>query len=281
MNSLTLIIYSIIFLFLQGLLYLPCHAYDPLEDTCEDENVTIHFSDDVDYRIGCSGYKYAKKFFSNRGYSVDIPITIHFEQTLTADQYGKEYDNDDIYAYCRPDSTHVHVRSLKSSLVLRPNREFFKVKYDPKDPIFSDLKIRGYHKSVVIHEVAHIFAQHNFNRLSRQPPGSAVTLGNAVQEYMAYVVQLSLIDDWNLLFHILQEYDSNIKFDHENQINSMLFSINPEEFGIMAIRHFKSLDGYGQKNILDRMLAGGFDPDLNFHINFSKQNPQITVYYFH
>ena len=53
-----------------------------------------------------------------------------------------------------------------------------------------------------------------------------------------------------------------IIFDDEQQINSILFTCNPEKFGIMSYRHFYSMNTIQQRLLLDRIFSNDLNPDL-------------------
>jgi hypothetical protein len=280
MKTINLFVHVIVCFIVISLSSSYCYAFVLKKDSCGSDHLTIYFSDYEDYRIGCCGYKYAKKFFTSYGYSVDVPITIHFEPSIIIDGCNDGYNRESVYGYSNPNSMTIHIRSLTSPLISNQEREYFRIKYDKKDWILSDLRLQTFHGSVVAHEVAHLFAQHNFNQQSNENQDPSSLMGRGVQEYIASVAQLSLFDYKVFLnYDILQKYERSIKFDYEEQINSALFSISPQEFVIMSFRHFQSLSRAEQKIFLDRIISGELNPDLNFDLVNNKRNlPNYCTY---
>jgi hypothetical protein len=91
-------------------------------------------------------------------------------------------------------------------------------------------------------------------------------MGNAVQEYIASVVQFSSMQR-EYREEIMAQFDTNLIFNHEQEINSVLFSHSPQEFYIMSYRHFQSKDWYMQREILDRIFTNKLNPDVIFELN--------------
>ncbi len=239
-----------------------CHLLT--KDSAEDYDITIYFSNYIDYRLACCGYRYARYFFKKHGYSVDIPITIHFHTSLEFNGCNDNFSGEYVYGYSNPDSMSIQMRSLSSPLISNPEREYFKIKYDKKDWILSNLKLQAFHVAVVAHEVAHLFVQHNYNLHTIAYPNDSPYIGRGVQEYIASVVQLSFLDFKDFLYlDILKKYGPVIVFDYEEQINSTIYSFSPQEFVIMSIRHFQNLKKAEQKKFLDKIILGEFNPDLN------------------
>ena len=245
-----------------------CYSSTLKKDSCGSGNLVIYFTEYKDYRITCCGYNYVRDFFIDRGYSVNVPITIHFEPSISLDGFDTGYDKEDIYGYSNPKTMNIHIRTVTSPLISNQEREYFRKKYNKQDWILSNLVLELFHKSVVIHEIAHLYAHHNFIQLSSEKHDSSTVMGIGVQEYIASVAQLTFLWDKELLYCIEKQYEPNIRFDYEEQINSVLFSISPQEFAIASIRHFQSMSESEQKKFLDRILSGELNPDFNFGFGF-------------
>ena len=163
MMKIFLIFFSVfIWCVFSGLFCSSCHAYMLKKDSCRNglfcsscnadllkkyscgnDDITIYFTNYEDYRIGCCGYKYAKHFFKSYGYSVDVPITIHFEPSIIIDGCNDGYNRESVYGYSNPNSMTIHIRSLASPLISNQEREYFRIKYDKKDWILSDLRLQA------------------------------------------------------------------------------------------------------------------------------------------
>lgn len=120
----------------------------------------------------------------------------------------------------------------------------------------------------VAHEVAHPLALYNFEIGTNLhlPPHEKMKMGHAVQEYIAALVQFSSMD--RIYRHeIMTQFDTRLIFNHEQEINHLLFSHSPQEFSIMSYRHFQSLDRNMQREILGRIFTNKLNPDSVFEIN--------------
>ena len=82
-------------------------------------------------------------------------------------------------------------------------------------------------------------------------------IGQAVHEYVAYVVQLTTMDE-NLRKVIMNQNSSDLVFNSDFEINSLVHFIVPHKFGIMSYNHFQNQD---QASWLEGIVSGEFDPD--------------------
>ena len=204
---------------------------------------------------------------------------IHFERPLYVPCPDAECNSKDIYGYSNLISNTIHIRSLFCPIIWNQEREYLRIKYDKKDWIASDLRLEGFHISVVVHEVAHIVAEHNFRILTNQEQTTSPAMAHGVHEYIASVAQMKLLNDIYLLYCILKKYEPSIRFDREENINFFLYAADPHKFMVMSIRHFHSMNETGQKKFFRRILTGKFNPDINFEIvGNRKSNPILSTY---
>ena len=231
---------------------------------CGDENATVSYGIMEDYIIGCEGIARAKTFFANYGYSVDVPVRIYFRQRVLAAVNHPEIDQKQIYGYFDSKTMHVYMSSLSSSFVDDPEKVYLGIEHHKgtnDGTRQSKLILEELHRSVITHEVAHLYAQHNFNLQAVETPQKQKKMGHGVHEYIASVVQLSTMEP-NLRQRILESYVPEIIFDDEQQINWLLFACDPEKFCIMSFRHFHSMSTKQQRVLLDRMFSNNLNPDL-------------------
>jgi len=225
-------------------------------NTCGRENISIYYEIEEDYIITCEGIDRAEEFFTTLGYAVETQVTIYFSHQATVREMISGHEA--IYGYFDPDTMSIFISSLASPFVRNSERVYFNIEFQP------GFMLEEYHKSVVAHETAHLFAQHIFN-LKVGAGVDKPKMGHGVQEYIASVVQLSSMEP-ALLQRILRQYATGIIFDDEQQINSILFACNPEIFAIMSYRHFHSLNTNQQRVLLDRMFSNDLNPDLVFEL---------------
>jgi len=245
-----------LFFFITALLYVavPAQGESPQAriDSCDRENISIYYEAEDDYLNACEGIARAEKFFLQHNYPVsDDQISLCFSPPVIFDE-----DSDflkDAYGYCKPDSKSIFLRSISSPFIRDSEKSFFKLRLE------SEFMLKEHHISIITHEIAHIFAQYNFDLLA-EFESEIPKMGTGVQEYIAYVVQLSSIEK-SILKLILQQYNPHDIFSHEHQINELVFALDPEKFGIMAYRHFYSLFPKQQRNILKRIFSNELNPD--------------------
>ncbi len=222
----------------------------------EQDNV-IYYEIEKDYLLACEGIVSAEDFFSSQGFSVDTPIFLYFVNQALFKEQIVNYQS--TYGYFDPKTMSVFIRSITSPFARNSEKKYFRVKLQ------SGVMREAYHKSVVAHEIAHLLAQHNYNQQTSAAP-DLPNMGNGVQEYIAAVVQLRSMES-ALLKLILQQYKPEIIFDDEQEINIVLFSFDPAQYGIMAYRHFYSMTPTQQRLFLERIFSGSLDPDLNLDLD--------------
>ena len=91
-------------------------------------------------------------------------------------------------------------------------------------------------------------------------------MGHGVHEYIASIVQLSTMDA-TLRQRILEQYEPQLFFDREEQINIIFYSCDPQKFNIMSFRHFHIQNKSQQQILLDRIFSNDMNPDLAFEFD--------------
>lgn len=86
-------------------------------------------------------------------------------------------------------------------------------------------------RSFVAHEVAHLVAGASF---AADVPQFTAT------EYIGCVTQIATLPEY-LRDEILARYSAQSAFEHEGQINAILYLIDPAAFTVRAYRHFNAL----------------------------------------
>ncbi len=234
--------------------------------SCGLEDVYIFYEFKKDYVIGCEGVARALEFFTVYGYAVDIPIYIYFGQRVTVNDNSLATEQKSIYGYFDPENMIVYMSSLTSPFVTDPKKVYLRVRVQQQNGFRKQHILEEFHRSIVAHEIAHLLTQHNFNLQFVAISNSHIKMGRGVQEYIASVVQLATMEP-SLRKSILERYDPQIIIDHEQQINGMLFSCNPQQFSIMSYRHFHLQNRFQQNLLLDRIFSNDLNPDLAFEID--------------
>jgi len=246
------------------ILLLYWHVYDLKlswkNGSCGRENTIVFYRHKTDYKIGCNGISRAERFFKNFGFSTDTPIAVFFEFRVPVDQ--EIYDPDQIWGYFSIRSLYVLLPSNISPFLNNTGTHFFRVEVNKKNHLEELIT------STVAHEIAHLLTLHNFEIQTNLPlePHLKQKMGTAVQEYIASIVQFCSMQR-NYREEIIAQFDPNLIFNHEQEINNLLFSHSPQEFYIMSYRHFLSKDSDMQREILDRIFTNKLNPDSVFEIN--------------
>lgn len=254
------------------LLSCSCFASNQATDLqvgfCGYDNIKISYIKRADYLMGCEGIARAKTFFEKYGYTVEVPVRLYFRQRVHAVIGHPGKDKKQIYSCFHPGTMAIHVSSLTSPFVEDPEKVCFGIGHHEETENGKRQRrlIREeFHRSIITHEVAHLYSQHNFNLQSSRAPRTATQMGHGVHEYIASVVQLSTMEP-ALRQRILQSYLPEIIFDDEQQINMVLYACDPEKFCIMSFRHFYSMNENQQRIFLDRIFSNTLNPDLVFDL---------------
>lgn len=237
---------------------------DEKTGTCGKEQALIHYTDENDYRLGCEGVAHAKNFFAEYGFATNTPINIFFRSQVTEKLSIKTENQEQIYAYYNSQNNSAYISSIASKFVSGNQRAFFGITVQQDSPLPSyDRRqmLEEMHRSTVAHEVAHLIAHFNFRLATSSEECMSCNLGHGVQEYVAAVVQFDLLEE-NLRRHLLLQYDPKIIFDNEDQINSVLYSCDPEGFAVMSFRHFQSLQPPQQKTLMNRIFTTELNPEV-------------------
>jgi hypothetical protein len=266
MKTFTVLILNVIVLLLTYYGFASNQNPDKRVGSCGHYNILISYENPEDYLAGCEGIERAKRFFTYFGYTVDIPIHIYFRQQVNVKINGSNADQKQIYGCCNPQNMSIYLTSLSSPFVNDPERVYLGIGFKAATDIVNKQirqVIEEFHRSFVAHEVTHLFAQHIFNRRFSEASQPYTTMGHGVQEYVASVVQLSTMEP-TLLQRILQNYNPNVIFEYEAQINILSYLLNPQDFVIKSFQHFHSQDNSQQQKLLDRILSNELNPDSVF-----------------
>ncbi|MCC6138669.1 MAG: hypothetical protein IT287_08545, partial [Bdellovibrionaceae bacterium] len=157
----------------------------------------------------------------------------------------------------------IEMSSFDSQIVQNKEREHFslKIKSLPIDVHQKNKLLKEMHLSIVIHELTHLFTQHNFKDDKPSP---------AIHEYFSYVIQLKSMS-LELRSMILDKY-KNTDFTNDMQINSMIHYGGPHAFGVMSYKHFQNL-GDLKNQFIEDALTGHFRPDDLLEM-LNKKSPQ-------
>ncbi len=177
---------------------------------CTNPKVVVALSQSEDCETACTGAIDAISFLETNGFRLAGPIHIHPIGRITEGVLA------DAFGYFDSRTERIHVQSFSASQGAVQGLGMFGL------PMGRDL-----YRSIVIHEVAHLIASHNFT--TESPPGMA-------QEYIAYVTQLATMPP-GLRGLILANFpEEGIRTSME--ISSLIYMFSPENFAVRAYRHF-------------------------------------------
>lgn len=182
----------------------------PTEHRCPQAALTVIAEVAADATQACDGATAALAFLAMAGTTAAPPIVIEVAARLPAGVSATA-----IAAYSRRTG---RITVLQYDRFLRLG-EWFKV------PIQRDL-----YRSLFAHEVAHAAA------MALSGPAG---LDTGAHEYIAYVAMFATMTP-ALRERVLARFDEP-GFSYDQQINSMVYAFDPEQFGVDAWRHFAEL----------------------------------------
>lgn len=207
--------------------------------TCEygDNSITIDAPQEM-VEVVCDGIIDAIDFFDSRGY-VTNPLTINM---TIKDEVDAVLGNGDT----------VRVFGQYNALTNLGEISSFGTDYmesrtvwwsDPSD-ITSGLPVTiDDWQSIVTHETAHQILQEIWSEENPMFMKNGVFLGNGIHEYVAYLVQLTMMDD-DARETVLAQYPDITPFEYKQNMNGVLHFTFPHKFGARAfITGDKWLDG--------------------------------------
>ena len=177
---------------------------------CPNSKVVVALSQPEDCEIACTGAIDAISFLEINGLRLAGPIHIHpmgrIPEGVSADALG----------YFDSRTVRIHVKNFSAPQEAVQGLGILGLPMD-----------RDLYRSLVVHEVAHLIAIHNFTMESPS---------RVAQEYIAYVTQLATMPP-GLRDRILTIFPGE-GFRTSTHINSLIYMISPEKFAVGAYRHF-------------------------------------------
>ncbi|MBY0384870.1 hypothetical protein K2X05_06895 [bacterium] len=221
---------------------------------CGETLVSVIYADKIDLDLACTALETSRNLVKKEfSYDTNAPISIEFKPSVLFslfDASGAEVSQEPVYGLYDRKKNRIEMSGYKSNIVQNPEREHFSLKIRAL-PLSDEEKNRlllELHKSAIVHELTHLFTQHNFKD---DNPSSAI------HEYFSYVAQLKSLPQ-ELLAQILILNPQ--KFTDDMQINSMIHFANPHQFGVMSYRHYEAL-GERKAKFIGDALTGKFRPD--------------------
>jgi len=170
----------------------------------------VTLSQPEDCETACTAVIDALSFLEANGFRLPGPIHIDPMERITEGVLA------DALGYFDSQTVRVYVRNFSASQEAVQRLGIFGL------PMNRDL-----YRSIVVHEAAHLIADHNFTMESPSP---------AAQEYIAYVTQLATMPT-HLRDRILTNFPGE-GFRTSTQINLIIYMFSPKKFAVGAYRHF-------------------------------------------
>ena len=194
-----------------------------VERRCDGADVRVQATDLEDVATACEGARRALAFLARYGLASDHVIEVELLAQLPAGLRESAVG-------CYNRQTHRMAVLTYAEFVKRGN--WFGLPID-----------RALYRSVVAHEVAHAV-------VGCQPGAAKLPL--PAHEYMAYVAMFGTMEP-PMRERVLANFPG-AGFEHDAQINSLVYGFDPMRFGASAWQHFSRLaDGQAY---LRRILAG-------------------------
>ncbi|MCP5407336.1 MAG: hypothetical protein H6963_07050 [Chromatiaceae bacterium] len=210
---------------LTGCLVLP-HAIAAETILCSDANAEVSAQTNEVCKEVCTAAKLTIGFLAGYGLKTTRPVRVSVvEQTIYSDSYSAygSYDS-------RSDLVQIMSPQAITQTMSAPS-----VNQQPLDSI--------QYRSIVVHEVAHALIQQN-NQVLPLP------LGQAAQEYLACVTQLSIMPS-ALRDEMIRKADVGA-WESGDVISSVYMAISPERFAVKSYLHFQRQPEPGK--FVDKLL---------------------------
>ncbi len=201
---------------------------------CPNPKAVVALSQPEDCETACAGAIDAISFLEANGFRLAGPINVHPMGAITEEILA------DAFGYFDSRTGRIHVQNFSASKEAVQGLGIFGLPMD-----------RDLYRSIVVHEVAHLIASHNFTMES--PP-------RAAQEYIAYVTQLATMPP-SLRDRILANFPGE-GFRASMEISSIYYMLSPQKFAIGVYRHFVRPENGAA--YFRRLLAGEIRLDLEW-----------------
>lgn len=208
------------FIFLSSLSYAS-------EQACvyKDASVKVIYEHEQDYKNTCVALQKLYDFTTNTwGFKLNttVPTIVFMDNVLLPKETGS-LEGTRVFGFFNGVTKHVEMTTSTTNWVNDPDRTFFTLRYSNE-----------FHTSVIAHELAHAFNKEQYTT-SRH--------GHATDEYMAYVIQLSILSE-NTRNQILNlPVYKNEFFTDKATVNDFVHAVNPHAFGVQSYKHYHSDNG--------------------------------------
>ena len=217
------------------IILLSGHIVSAEEIRCGSHDIIVKYSSAADVTDVCEGVSDAIRFLEANGVKKKGGFTINIVQKI---QTSLPID---ILAKYNLKTNQIDILSLERFLKLK-KKTLFGLKID------SIL-----YRSFIVHEATHAIVLQNIQ--SQQS-------SRAAQEYIAYTVQLATLPI-EYQKKILERYQID-GFNNDEEINMVLYCLDPDSFAVMAYKHF--LRAENGAAFYTRILNGELQLDEEFYL---------------
>lgn len=231
----------------------------PQEGDCGREKTRITYSHPTDYKLACEGISEAEEFYLSLGLDVDAEINIEFKDVVyyeMPDAVTGEARKYRVYGLYMREGELVQLSSITSDIVNERDREHFSMKVHEIPEQDREAFIYEMHRSTVIHEMSHLYIQHNFMLNGVKNPG------HGVHEFLAYLAQISTLKPE--LRQMILDKNPSIRFHSPLNINGMIHASAPHMFGVKSYRYYHSEEGGA--SLISEIISGRLNPDAFFNV---------------
>lgn len=181
---------------------------------CDGSSVVVSYAKIEDFDLVCEAVNDVIGVAKKIGLSEDMPVQVTFMDKLSIGHTGTAL------ALFNPATMQVQVLSTQACV-----KSF-------KDEVIFGLKLdKEMHKSMVIHELAHVLAWQNRGLNS---------IRSEMHEYFAYVIQLALLDESHRNLVILS--NDVPAYSDISEITELYHQFNPARFAVKSYKHFKNAE---------------------------------------
>lgn len=195
--------------------------------SCASVDAELELATTVDADLICRSIERTADLMGEMGFNTDTPIRIE-----VSDQIPLVYDTASYGFY---DCQQNRIELLELEALKTPLHRIKPFGLEVSDQLYA---------SLVAHEVSHAYIDAN-------APDKGLSL--SAHEYIAYVVQLSVLPD-KMRTEIIDRIDLPA-FGHESEITDLYLQLNPEGFAVKSWLHYRQPDNGNR--FIDKILARG------------------------
>jgi hypothetical protein len=196
---------------------------------CRSSHIQVHNATRFELQSSCDSLRKVVLLFKKAGIEITPEIKIFFEKQAEVTINGETIP---VHGYFDDENFEIHITSFNSHR--NSNLTPFGLKWDLNQS-----------SSYVLHEMTHL-------AIATELGKNKFKIKREWHEFLAYAVQIELMHS-DLKKMILAKYSKTKAFESPNSVNSLIYEMDPEMFGVKA---YKSMEDWGGSQFLSKILRG-------------------------